>query len=252
MENKYKTLYVIIVILVVLLFCSFGYILYLEVFKEDEVGENNNNTLTQEEEIAIIEKEVNDIFEYFNEVDYSGNDACLLLGTDYYYEYEDNLFLATAGLIMDCYYGHNYPQVYRGAITRAAILTDEEIADYQDYFDFEIEFLSYEPIDPVVYQEKNDMSSESDFIKDLEQQYELYNGKDYKIAYSFGDGYNDGPYIFELTDVVPSNDKYIAKVTYTTRGNIERYTDANPTTFTGEFEVDVVDGHCKFGEFIIV
>lgn len=269
-EKKNKKYIIVIVILVILLLGSIGYIVYDKFIKEDETVENNElnnqqeendendteeeqnnneeNKLSEEEKIAIIKKELGDIFDYINDTkeanffedeDNGYLNACMLLGTDIYEPIED-IFEIIGPLIMDCYYNHDYLG-FTEELGGGALLTDEQIADYDNYFETEFHFSTFTPINPSYYQS----SGYSEWYEIIKKEYELYNGKNYKIAYTYGDGFGVNPNIFEIVDIYKKNDKYIVE----TKITMNEYNNTN--IYNGKIEVEIVDGHSKFGTFKI-
>ena len=209
--------------------------------------------MSEKEEIAIIKKELGDIFDYINynkQVNYFQDEengylsACMLLGTDMYGPTED-IFKTIGPLIMDCYYGHDYLG-FTEEIGGGALLTDEQIADYDNYFETEFHFPTFTPVSPSYYEslEYSEIIADEWYEK-IKREYELYNGKNYKIAYIYGDGFGVNPNIFEIVDIYKKNDKYIVE----TKITMNEYNNTN--IYNSKIEVEIVDGHSKFGTFKI-
>ncbi|HIU11636.1 MAG TPA: hypothetical protein IAB65_02935 [Candidatus Onthocola stercorigallinarum] len=273
-EKKNKSLIIIIVILIILLIGSIGYIVYDNFIKEDEVVENNDNQnnndnnnqdnepnneedetneLSEEDEIAIIEDELGAIFSYINsEVDTSyfesENDwylnSCMLLGTDMYKE-SDDVFQDIGPLIMDCYYDYDYPG-FTNNLGGGALITDEQIADYKNYFESNFNFKTFTPLNPNDFQPQGEEGTvANEWYERIKAEYDLYNNKNYKIAYEYGDGFGVNPDKFEIIDIYPSGADYTAKVMVTMN-------DYEGTRiYNSEIKVQIIDGHCKFGIFKI-
>ena len=275
-QKKNKKLYIIIAILTILLIGSVGYIVYNEFIKKDETIENNElnnnqeennetnneeeqknnneeNKLSEEEEIAIIKKELGKIFSCTN-----GEEMCVeyMQYSTMLPEIDDedlnyDFFKLAAPYIMEAIYNLNYINVdwLYGIVY---LMTDNQEQKYSDYFDFDLMFDTYDGL----YGFKNyeDMLEycNNDINCTFINNYNNYKDKGYKIAYIVGDGFGSHGTDFKIETITKNanDDKYTVKVLVTPNEIWEEIIDEKIEIHTN-VEVEIVNGHCKFGSMIV-
>ena len=266
MEEKKNKSLIIIVILVILLLGSIGYIVYDNFIKEDEVVENNdknNNNqdneqndnnedkLSEEEEIAIIENELGKIFACTNAdemcVEYMWYSSMIpeITNEDLNYDF----FELAAPYIMEGIYNQEYIGV-PWEFGTVYLMSDEQEEEYKNFFDIDLTFEEYDGL--FGFGSYDNLLEYCNGNADCEylDNYNKYGNKGYKIAYAIGDGFGSHGTHFEIEDITKNNDRYRADV-LVTPNELWLNEDTKNIAIHTSVDVEVVDGHVKFGSMIV-
>ncbi len=269
-EKKNTKFIIIIVILIILLIGCVGYIVYDTFIKEDEVVENNDNQnnnsdnqdneennnneedeLSEEEEIAIIEDELGKIFTCTN-----GDDFCVeymwysvmipdITNQDLNYDF----FELAAPYIMEGVYNQEYINV-NWQLGTVYLMTEGQEEEFSNYFDIDLTFDEYDGLYGFGSYDNLLESCSDDTNCEYIDNYNKYGNKGYKIAYAVGDGFGSHGTHFEIEDITKNNDKYKVDV-LVTPDELWLNEETKNIAIHTSVDVEIVDGHCKFGSMIV-
>ena len=272
-ENKNTKFIVIIIILVILLIGCVSYIVYDNFIKEDEIVENNSNNnqtneenkqndieendeLSEEEEIAIIRNDLQNIFDCTN-----GDKMCdemmwytvMIPSLDENEDYD--FFEQAAPFIMKYFHDLEFETAswYYGGIY---LVSNQDLETFNEYFNINFNYEEYdglygfESYENLIKEcENTDLYGEN--CKFLDS-YNKYANKGYKIAAVIGDGFGSHGTTFEIEDIYKYNDKYKADVLVSNKNSyIPGFEFNELKEIHTSVEIEIVNGHPRYGSMIV-
>lgn len=220
-----------------------------EYFNNKRITEDElNNSLDKGNSDAIIVKnEIKTLLAYMSgaiQFNFDGDNiditrllpSCFYLniGLDITGYHSSNLLDGIAPNILECMYGFKYQYVEDNPYNGSYLMTNEDYLKMKNYF---VKVPSFSLNDAFMlnsYDEFWKNRVEDEFYNEAKK----YLNKGYRYAYGVGDGFGENEIFLENAGIIKKDNKYEVSI------NVYDYAEK---TGTSVLEVEVVDGHLKYG-----
>lgn len=255
MEKKDKIIIALIVALTFVVGVALGYVLYQKAYGNTPVNEPNDNSQTEtkpvqnEEEEKIVAEDVGKLLNFLNNK--TTQDTCFMqmfYDTQVVDEYitKEDLFSKISPCVMQSLYNKDYVKAPTVPLFSSVVIaTEDQVQELNEYFVNSYNFTKYD--DSYDSKVKPNIETITDEIgKNLIDEATSYYNKDYYVLYEMGDGYGIGEfeYVYRLEDISKKDGKYVATI------NAQKHFTTSDTyegNYRSELEIEVVNGHSKFG-----
>ncbi len=250
---------------IILGICAFAGICYL--YNKEEINDDYLMTSTTSEESttnttlpSIDESEVNDIIsKIFTSLSDGvvnnqnvNSETCTKLGNIGYYEDMcvssntncKNIWSYMAPLLMNCYYGNNYPIINgydeNNNISEYILFNKDDFKLLNDYFEIDNKYSDYKDFDLIYSRIINNTNIDSVTKDNFKNSYSKYLNQSYKILFHTNDNIIPSKYNYVVSDISYDNDIYRVTIKATSK-------DASVSKI-GIMNVSIVDNHLKLGK----
>lgn len=233
MKNNFSNFIKIILIIlgIVAIFCLVFYIITKSEISTDH---SNNEYIAPDENIAIIEDNLINIFSYINNTKITDSIACRTLGNDLGYKINsnENFFNFYAPVIMDCIYEKNYPSIVYNDHIIYKIISPLEFASYENYF--------VNIKEPTSIKDAYNANVLANIPEEEIDIIENYINEDYKIAYSLLNTPKKNEITYDIKRIFKEGNHYLAII-------IAKY---NNVEYTGKLKISIINDNLQYSDLV--